>query len=393
MLVSIIIPFYEVELYFRNCLDSVVNQSYRNLEIILVNDCSGDNSPSIAKEYASSDQRIKIIEHTQSLHVGGARNTGLGVAQGDYIWFIDSDDSITSPYAVSHLVSIVEQYGAEIVLFNAQDVLENGAVRPNGNRYCGSKIQIYNNEQPFYPAFRDALFHNICLGSGSGSEVWNKFIKHSFLKDYKFQFLEHTVHQDIPLLLLLPLAKKLIQIPEVYYNYHRRDTSIMRSEPPFDYMDHFKRIADQLWWIYDTYWARLDYDEKYVVPVLLMIHTSYNSKRILQMMGGLEQRVWLQSWYSFLKNQLEHRISFDNITPWPSVITSQDGWHNLFESFNKNLSKNEVIITMMNILMGENSGNPSPDISSRKSYVKEIIKTILPYGVVRYIQIWKQRGK
>lgn len=92
-LISIIVPVYKVEAYLRRCLDSIVNQTYRNLEIILVDDGSPDNCPAICDEYAAKDSRVKVI-HQKNAGVSAARNAGLDAAIGDYIAFVDSDDWI-----------------------------------------------------------------------------------------------------------------------------------------------------------------------------------------------------------------------------------------------------------------------------------------------------------
>ncbi len=91
-LLSVVIPVYNVEKYLRECLDSVVNQTYKNLEIIIVNDCSPDNSEAIILEYAEKDDRIVYIKHEVNTFQGGARNTGIDRATGEYITFVDSDD-------------------------------------------------------------------------------------------------------------------------------------------------------------------------------------------------------------------------------------------------------------------------------------------------------------
>lgn len=90
-LLTVIVPVYKVEKYLRRCLDSIVNQTYKNLEIILVDDGSPDNCPAICDEYAKKDSRIKVI-HQKNKGLSGARNAGLDVATGDYIAFVDSDD-------------------------------------------------------------------------------------------------------------------------------------------------------------------------------------------------------------------------------------------------------------------------------------------------------------
>ena len=93
MLISIIVPVYNVEPYLNKCLDSIVNQTYKKLEIILIDDGSTDNSGLICDEYASKDNRI-IVVHQKNKGLSAARNVGLNIAKGDYIAFVDSDDFI-----------------------------------------------------------------------------------------------------------------------------------------------------------------------------------------------------------------------------------------------------------------------------------------------------------
>ena len=93
MKISIIIPVYNVENYLAECLNSVVNQTYRNIEIIIVNDGSTDNSFSIIQQYQLQDERIKIINQ-ENQGLSAARNAGMKVASGEYLWFVDSDDYV-----------------------------------------------------------------------------------------------------------------------------------------------------------------------------------------------------------------------------------------------------------------------------------------------------------
>ena len=97
-LISVIIPVYKVEKYLPKCLDSVLNQSYSNLEIILVDDGSPDNCGEICDEYAKQDERFKVIHCEKNGGASAARNKGLEIATGDYIAFIDSDDYVTEKY-------------------------------------------------------------------------------------------------------------------------------------------------------------------------------------------------------------------------------------------------------------------------------------------------------
>lgn len=115
-LVSIIVPIYKVESYLRRCLDSIVNQTYTNLEIILVDDGSPDGSPQICDEYAAKDERIVVI-HKKNGGLSDARNAGLGICKGEYISFVDSDDWIANSF-VEKLIQVINQYKADIGVAN-----------------------------------------------------------------------------------------------------------------------------------------------------------------------------------------------------------------------------------------------------------------------------------
>ena len=94
-LVSVIVPIYKVEKYLNKCVDSIINQSYKNLEIILVDDGSPDKCGEICDKYAEKDSRVKVI-HKENGGLSDARNAGIDIAKGDYLLFVDSDDWITS---------------------------------------------------------------------------------------------------------------------------------------------------------------------------------------------------------------------------------------------------------------------------------------------------------
>lgn len=112
--VSIIIPIYNVEQYLRQCLDSVVNQTFKNFECICINDCSTDNSYTILKEYEKKDNRFIIINLPENKGQGVARNSGLKYAKGKYITFIDSDDWVSNDY-IEILYSAIEKYNTDFV--------------------------------------------------------------------------------------------------------------------------------------------------------------------------------------------------------------------------------------------------------------------------------------
>ena len=110
---SIIVPCYKVEQYLPNCIESVINQSYPNWELILIDDGSPDQSGNICDEYAIRDSRIKV-NHKQNAGVAAARNSGIGLATGDYATYLDGDDFLHSD-CLKTLVHIAEQQKADIV--------------------------------------------------------------------------------------------------------------------------------------------------------------------------------------------------------------------------------------------------------------------------------------
>jgi len=111
---------YNVELYLSDCLDSCINQTFKDIEIICINDCSPDKSDKILNEYANKDSRIKVITHEKNKGLGGARNTGIEAATGAYCWFIDSDDYILLN-ACEILNDIISQVKTDIIRFNRID--------------------------------------------------------------------------------------------------------------------------------------------------------------------------------------------------------------------------------------------------------------------------------
>ena len=118
-LISVIVPIYNVEKYLDRCVDSIINQTYKNLEIILVDDGSPDNCPQMCDDYAKKDSRIKVV-HKENGGLSDARNVGMEVATGEYVSFIDSDDYISLDFYETLLETIVD---------NDSDIVECGVVK------------------------------------------------------------------------------------------------------------------------------------------------------------------------------------------------------------------------------------------------------------------------
>lgn len=181
--VSVIIPIYNVEQYLTKCLESVINQTYKNLEIICVNDCSSDNSYTILEEYFQKDNRIKIIYREKNGGLSAARNSGLDVATGEYIYFIDSDDWIGLDY-IDGMVKAIEKANTDIVLnTNIQSVDKNIITPFKWYRYSKklTEGEYLNTENAV---------------NKSHVMIWTHLYKRSFLDKYNLKFPEGYIHED-----------------------------------------------------------------------------------------------------------------------------------------------------------------------------------------------------
>ena len=141
--ISVIVPVYKVEKYLRKCLDNIVNQTYSNLEIIVVDDGSPDNSGNIADEYAAKDNRVKVI-HKENGGLSDARNTGLAVATGEYVTFCDSDD-IPDVREYEVLYNLIKKYDADISFCELQRFCEGDEIIPMEPSCCYQLSENYES--------------------------------------------------------------------------------------------------------------------------------------------------------------------------------------------------------------------------------------------------------
>lgn len=223
-LISVIIPVYNVANYLERCVDSLINQKYVNLEIILVNDGSTDNSGTICDELARKDDRI-IVYHKENGGLSDARNYGVARATGEYIGFVDSDDYINENM-YSHLYKVAKETNADIVECNVERVYADGHTRPN---YVGSDYQNLIDSKQY-------LKEILSMGRVYGS-VWCKLIKSPLAKQLKFALGKY--YED------LFYNYELFQIKDLkiaitsgnYYYYYIRENSITTEDFNIKHMD------------------------------------------------------------------------------------------------------------------------------------------------------------
>ena len=216
--VSIIIPIYNVEQYLPKCLESVINQTYKNLEIICVNDCSPDGSLKICQGYAQKDSRIKLINREQNGGLSAARNSGLEVASGEYIYFIDSDDYIDSDY-IEKMVQMIEKHSVDMVL-NTHILQECGDKSKPFPTYSGYAKQLTQGE--FVPK---EMAINLTMPM-----IYLHLYKKAFLDKYHLRFPEGYIHEDEYFQCISKIhLDALFVFYGPAYHYLQRENSIMAS--------------------------------------------------------------------------------------------------------------------------------------------------------------------
>ena len=216
--VSIVVPIYNVEKELNRCLDSIVNQTYKNLEIILVNDGSKDKSEEIAKQFSLIDNRINFY-NKENGGLSDARNFGIEKATGKYLLFVDSDDYIDSE-AVNTLVKTMEINNLDIILGNAIKEEEEKKISLINPR--SSNNLIMRGEDYFATALKNKQYNDA---------VWLNMYSTELIKKNKIYFIKGQLHEDInwtPKVLII--AKKVMFINFPFYHYIIRENSITQQK-------------------------------------------------------------------------------------------------------------------------------------------------------------------
>ena len=214
-LISVIVPVYNVEKYLDYCINSITNQTYNNLEILLIDDGSTDQSSAICDKWAVEDKRIKVI-HKENGGLSDARNAGMQMAKGTYIAFIDSDDWIEK-YYIEYLYRAIKETGAEISACEIRQVID-GQKPEKLNNVVLSQIK-YTTEE---------ALATILKGNGFRAVAWNKLYKADMLAGEKFKV--GVLHEDeFFTYRIIGKAKILCFVENPLYNYRQRSGSIMKT--------------------------------------------------------------------------------------------------------------------------------------------------------------------
>ena len=290
--ISVIVPVYDVEVYIRQCLDSIINQTYDNLEIILVNDGSPDRCGEICNEYANKDSRIIVI-HQENGGLSAARNAGLDIAHGEYIMFVDSDDWVESIYCEKALEMIFKHH-VEMVIIGYTNIYKNRSIdaKAKHSRMINSEEAIRHivlNDEP-----------SIC------NAVWNKIYHKRLFQNLRFPL--GMIAEDAAIQYkLLHLSGKIYVLNQSFYNYRRRLYSLAGH-----YAIHNKITQCH---IFQVYHERLSYIKEQLNDRQLLEQQSLiQVKRVMMNIDRLnknipEERYFYGLMTTFIKENKDYLLS------------------------------------------------------------------------------------
>lgn len=231
VLLSVIVPVYNVEEYLPRCVDSILAQTYENLEIILVDDGTKDNSDKICDAYAEKDSRIKVI-HKENGGLSSARNAGIDIAKGDYLAFVDSDDWI-EPDMYEQMLALAEQHGVKLVCAGRYDVDSENGQKTIG--LCPPKEECISGQE---------MVRRIFLWDNMDSAAVDKLYHRSLFRGIRYPL--GKVCEDVPTTYRIVLnAGQVAMCPKPMYNYYHRPGSITTasvSDKTFHFEEHTGKI-------------------------------------------------------------------------------------------------------------------------------------------------------
>lgn len=233
-LVSVIVPIYNVEAYLERCVDSIINQTYKNLEIILVDDGSPDRCGEICDEYASKDSRIVVI-HKENGGLSDARNAGIEKAQGEYLSFVDSDDWI-EPNMIEVLYKACVDNSTKMAYCGICDVHEN---------LNKKEREVFDFDKILEP---QEVLVRIFESKGASHSACDKLYHCDLFKEVRFP--RGKIYEDVATTYRCVIkAGRVVACKEILYNYFHRSNSITTtgfSNRVFDFTNHTSKIQDEV---------------------------------------------------------------------------------------------------------------------------------------------------
>lgn len=295
-LISVIVPVYKVEAYLPKCVDSILNQTFQNLEILLVDDGSPDNCGRICDAYAEKDPRIRVI-HKENGGLSSARNVGLDAATGEYIGFVDSDDWI-EPEMYAQMLAVLEKHDAQMVCAGRYDVDEETGAKTVG--LCPAKEECISGEE-----FAGRVF----LWDHCDSSAWDKLYRRELLQGFRYP--EGRVCEDVPVTYRLALnAQRVALCDKPLYNYYHRTGSISKgfviSEKTFHYSQHTAEIYPYIRKNYPAIAPQARYQRVHSLAHILLLLSQADAETRRKFSGE----------YGHARRELAKHLPFFFTCPW-----------------------------------------------------------------------------
>jgi glycosyltransferase involved in cell wall biosynthesis len=228
--ISVIIPVFNIEKYLQRCVDSVVYQTFRDFELILVDDCSTDGSPAICDEYARKDSRVKVIHNAQNQGSSKARKTGLDAASGDYVLFVDSDD-----WTESDMLEAMYEKAAS----DGLDMVYCGL-------YRNTETEQLESDSPFLDD-KTEMIKEIAAWKRFSPAVWNKLVKRAVYQKVKFPYANYGEDRQI-IVQAIYYADKIGYTKKCLYHYYVNETSLCNSDGKSRILKRYCDSAEIMIW-------------------------------------------------------------------------------------------------------------------------------------------------
>lgn len=310
-LVSIIIPCFNVEKTIDRCMNSVINQYYKNIEIIVVNDGSTDNTIDLLNKYRK-DNRVKIISQVNS-GLSGARNTGIELAKGDYIMFVDSDDYI-SLSMVQLLVYHAKKDKADIVICGFENVNNNDNIDIAKDVDCSQSI-VCTSKQALQNINKDEVEYNYY-----GVESWNKLYKINLFETIRFP-LGKLYEDNFKMHLLINEATTVSYIKNKLYFYVKTENSITNSKYSEKKFEGLKGFELRIRFFSDNYPELMNLAIRKYLLVLISHYfmASKSNKTILKKKIRLKYKNYFNQ-YLFKDSNLKEKIILVLFRYFPELL-------------------------------------------------------------------------
>lgn len=326
--ISLIVPIYNVEKYLNRCVDSIIRQTYSEIEIILINDGSTDNCLEICNKYKKQDKRIIVVDKENG-GLSDARNAGIEIATGKYIMFIDSDDWIDSNM-VNRLYSLISKKDACIAQCDFARVYNDENIYFNNENI---NIKVMDSKEAMISIYKNNGVKSIV--------TWNKIYKKELFNTIRFP--KGKIHEDeFTTYKLFDKCKKIIDTDEVMYYYRQRDGSIMKSEFSIKRLDVIEAIKERIKYFENKGYKELKLlAENQLQSLLRSFYTTIYNSTIENKELYLNKIVKeiRKNYFKFISNRHVSKKSKILIT----IISINDGLYYKIYKFKNNISRKEKI--------------------------------------------------